>query len=385
MIALSEANTLRNVSIRFPGDNDGFLGLEVDGEVSDNVNEQIMASFRHPELEFNFSGLRKLSLQNLWGDVKSWRQKILQVITNSPKLEHISLSISRDTAERLDMDEEDCGFYLDLFQWLCHEYAEELGAPLKLKSVQLGYGIRFNDLASMENDFDSSILEEVHIHNEYSDPLTYTMPWDLLIAANSPKLRYISLNELNEECCEMIQRDLAISMSNGFRLSSYSLEQTDRSTPSLASLLADNERSLPSMIILPPIPFSMTTDLSPLRNNSWVTAFAFELRVRQEELISLEMFEQDISTVREILATFSSLKYIWITIPRASISIPVLVVKNIARVCSSLCYIRINRQAWRVHRYEESTGDILEHLDEWEDEVEGLDFFQWGVKIDMLD
>ncbi|KAE9364136.1 hypothetical protein N431DRAFT_473744 [Stipitochalara longipes BDJ] len=197
-----------------------------------------MASFGNTERSFKFSGLRKLSLYNIWGEVKSWRQQILQVMLNSPELEHITLSIARDTAERLDMveaqeDEEDWRFYMDLFQWLCHEYAAQLGAPLKLKSVQLGYGIRFHDLVSMENEFDPSILEKVHIHNHSSDPPTYTWPSNLLLAANLPKLRYISLSEANEACLEVIQGILAINTPIGFRLGSYNLDESDNSISSI--------------------------------------------------------------------------------------------------------------------------------------------------------
>lgn len=141
MAALSRIDTLRIVSIAFPRDNDAFIGLEVDGQFYFE-NEQRMATFGHMERSFNFSGLRELSLYNIWGDVKCWRQQILQVMLNSPELEHITLSISRDTAERLDMVEAEEGevdwrFYMDLFHWLCHEYTTEQGRPLKLKSVQL--------------------------------------------------------------------------------------------------------------------------------------------------------------------------------------------------------------------------------------------------------
>jgi hypothetical protein len=356
MTALSNINTLRIVSINFPIDNDAFIFLEVDGHVLHIEDEQRMASFGNTERDFNFHGLRKLSLHNIFGDVKSWRQKILQVILNSPELDHISLSLAKDTVMRLDMvetaeDEEDWRFYLGLFQWLCHEYTAEMGAPLKLKSVQLGYGIRFHDLASMEDEFDSSILENVHIHNNYSDPPIYTLPWDLLLANNSPKLRYISLSELNEACLGAIQENSAINSPIGFRLGSYNLDDSENSTSSICRWFADNERFQPSMLILPIMPLHMVTDLSPLRNNSWITAFAFELRAGQEDVRSLKIVENAFSaayeilatSTSEILATFTSLKYLWITTPRAEAFIPISMVERFARVCSSLCYIRINR------------------------------------------
>jgi hypothetical protein len=308
---------------------------------------------------------------------------------NSRELEHITLSIAKDTAERLDMveteeDQEDWKFYQDLFQWLCHEYTAQLGTPLKLKSVHLGYGIRFHDLASMENEFDPSILEKVHIHNHYSDPPVYTCPLDFLLTANLPKFRYISLSEVNEECLEVIQGNLAINMPIGFRLGSYYLDQTDKSISFIHGWFADTKFQ-PSMLILPSLPFYMVTDLSPLRNNYLITAFAFELRVSPRNLDSLEIFEKSISTTYEILATFSSLKYLWITISVAGAFELIFIEEKLAKVCDSLCYIRINREAWRIHRYEDSTGDFLESLDKWEDEVEMLDFFHWAVKIGPLE
>lgn len=215
----------------------------------------------------------------------------------------------------------------------------------------------------MENTFDHSILEKVHIHNHYSDPPTYTWPSDLLLAGDFPKLRCISLSEVNEACLEVIQRALAINMPIGLRLGSYNLDESDNSIPAIYSLFTSDEKSKLSMVILPPLPFYMVTDLSPLRSGSSITAFEFELRASQGNMDSLEVFEKSISTTYEVLATFSALKYVWITIPDAGTFEPKYIAEKLATVCGSLCYIRINRMAWRIHRNGASAGDFLVSLD----------------------
>jgi hypothetical protein len=72
-MALSKSDTLRIISIGFLRDNDAFIGFKVNGQFNFE-NEQRMASFGNTERSSKFSGLRKLSLYNIWGDVKSWRQ-----------------------------------------------------------------------------------------------------------------------------------------------------------------------------------------------------------------------------------------------------------------------------------------------------------------------
>ncbi|OBT68523.1 hypothetical protein VE03_01811 [Pseudogymnoascus sp. 23342-1-I1] len=125
--SLSSIPSLRSLSIEFHEDNGQILYIDTD------ATEQYLDRFRHPEEQFVFAGLRKLSLLVLFGDIRAWRNRILKIVLNSPNLEFLALSVSRDA----ELDEGTWGpghdllLDLEIFQWLSREYAKATDRPLQ--------------------------------------------------------------------------------------------------------------------------------------------------------------------------------------------------------------------------------------------------------------
>lgn len=135
---ISSILPLCNVSIEFHSGSEQFLYADTDAD------EQSLEKFSHPETKFIFSGLRKLSLLGLVGNIKAWRNQILQIILNSPDLEYLALSLSDDSQLETEYEigeesSDDLSHNTDMFQWLCREYKEATGRLLQFKATKFDY------------------------------------------------------------------------------------------------------------------------------------------------------------------------------------------------------------------------------------------------------
>jgi len=142
--------------------------------VDTDATEQSLNEFRHPEEQFTFAGLRKLSLLVIWGDIRAWRCQILKTILNSPDLEFLALSLS--TSALYDPEDEtvgagppDLSLETDMFQWLSREYATAIGRPLQFKSSQFHYG-KIPNAIVVEGWANPNGLDVVYIWNEDNGP-----------------------------------------------------------------------------------------------------------------------------------------------------------------------------------------------------------------------
>lgn len=350
------------------------------------------------EPDFKFSGLRSLIFENIQGEIVLWRSQILRTMVDCPDLEQLSLSIAPEMIEEPmevihyrdgDEDEdEEVQMCLGLFRWICTQYMERVGAPLKLKELRLGNGIIFRDLAYLDRAFDSSALEKVHIHNEEVSTvsITYPIPWGLLEPSNSPKLRFISLSHLTSDCVELaagaagvdaavvhaaagLRIGSGVSCDNFFDL--YDLFSRD--TQGI---------SRPRMLILSHTPADNT--LEPLKDNDWITAIKFFGDVYSEHGTSpITTMEENIET----LATFRQLKYLWIRVKNPHHFNTGFLAKRLSRSCPRLVYLRINEEAWAVDRCEGEIDGTLqkESADKWMDDSEEMEFLRWGTEMDLMD
>ena len=120
--------------------------------------------FRMPDITV-FTDLEELTLLNLYGDLAQWRDQIVQVLTNSTRLQRLGLSIASEALSRLRRTEYDDEF-LRWFNLLCVSYGESGGSPLPLRSLRCGTAVLPEDAALLEQLVDMNCLEEAHIENE---------------------------------------------------------------------------------------------------------------------------------------------------------------------------------------------------------------------------
>ncbi|KAH8893670.1 hypothetical protein GQ53DRAFT_94983 [Thozetella sp. PMI_491] len=164
VVALSSISSLRNISIEFHEDNNSI------GDVDTDAEEKIRQSFGHPGPRFIFSGLRRLSLLGLWGDIRAWREQILKIILNSPDLEYLALSISEEALPEPE-DEKDEEPYI--YEWLRREYKEATGRLLALKlSTKLDYGQKVPNAITVEGWAMPGSLAKVYMWNEADGPFS---------------------------------------------------------------------------------------------------------------------------------------------------------------------------------------------------------------------
>jgi len=137
--------------------------LELSNERPDDEVLRARELFTMPDLTI-FANLEKLSLLNLYGDLRQWRRQVAQVLQKSPNLNNFALSLSVDAISRFSSDDPDQ--YWGWIEALCKTYAEEGGSPLPIRSLHCGTAIFPQDSADLEQLLDLSHLEEVSIENE---------------------------------------------------------------------------------------------------------------------------------------------------------------------------------------------------------------------------
>ncbi len=110
-----------------------------------------------------FAGLEELTLENLYEELPWWRSQIVQVLTNSPGLRKLKLSLSTPTIARYD-HEDDRENFDEFFDELCGDY-KAAAAPLRLQSLHLGTAVYPFEQSSVMALTDLQCLKEVHLEN----------------------------------------------------------------------------------------------------------------------------------------------------------------------------------------------------------------------------
>lgn len=132
-----------------------------------------MERFSHPEEHFVFTGLKRLSLLGIWGDIIAWRKQLLKVILHSPELEFLALSLAPNS-ETDESDDEtygperpDLSRNTEMFQWLSREYAKATGGPLHFRFTKFHYRSNGYDVEGWANPHG---MDVVYIWNEDNGP-----------------------------------------------------------------------------------------------------------------------------------------------------------------------------------------------------------------------
>lgn len=165
---LSERPSLRKVSLEFYCDHSASLGLEpVYGEFYQPQWTLHGHRFTHlPEAMASFQNLTRLDLLELWGEVRHWKNCLLRILCQSPRLQHLALSLSEACWQReRGRDNWPWGALLGE---VCNRYGEiGEGSLLALRVLHMGVGIRCPDLDEIKNLTDVRLLQDLAIFNEY--------------------------------------------------------------------------------------------------------------------------------------------------------------------------------------------------------------------------
>jgi hypothetical protein len=129
------------------------------------------------------------------------------------------------------------------------------------------------------------------------------------------------------------------------------------------------------------------THVPYLPSRPWITALAFNLLGSEKEEEQALLLEKFIPGLCKSLAGMNKLKALWIVpmvgtrISRRQVAIEhpggwAWAAQKISEACPSLHYVKIGVEAWRIWRkFPDENTASLEVLSEWEDEVEGPEFF----------
>jgi len=430
MDALSTCPDLQTVAIEFTPDSDAYF------KRGSNDNSDPMLVFPHAELKLSaFSGLQRLSLHKMWGDISSWETQLLQVLLNSPHLKHISLSISEATRSMYTVytgarspvphAENPCKWF---FEKLARKYGENQGQTLNLKSMRLRGRWSFPNRSGTAKCVNWDAIEEIHIDNTDSVESTSELS-NVFGSYFPPRLRILSFSDTGPKSKEFLPSllDLAHTFASGDDFGIISSADTDRSPRLLASTLGRIEDS---NLVMAMFPLDKTRQgyesiVPQLPVPPSVTSLAIKA---PPYVVGSEFLSLDLPRLCDSVAKLSALKAIWIMRPGVlsndnaiypsnmdrdgmihsrilkGVEIPekwrqawnmqgcTLAAEQISKASRSLRYIRIGIQAWRIWRKDADGSKVsLEALDEWEDEVEGPELFHvpfplpWNAEMHHVD
>lgn len=143
-----------------------------------------------------FSNLEELTINKMFDNLLVWRRQLATVLSKSPRLRKLELSLDTNTMQigrEVHPDYDFKGF----FDNLCDQYADLGGAPLPLKSLRCGPILFPTTERPLQKLVDLSGLEELQIRNEYVGNLVFNDEINLeppltFIFSHCPNLRWFS-------------------------------------------------------------------------------------------------------------------------------------------------------------------------------------------------
>jgi hypothetical protein len=393
--ALSLLPYLESVSIDFPRDFEIFLGFDEGRTDESHDYPSRMTEYGHPWKYLAFTNLRKLSLLHLFGDVNAWKPWILQVMLDSPRLEHLSLDISRDTCGRLDSL--DAHGAKQIFSWVAKEYNGRKGYGPRLKTLRLGGGVRIphnvDRLLDLGELNEISVFEHIGVFSPSRDQM-HLLP-DLLSSAGiAPNLGKVCVNPLRNHDYQTLQARAATQKAApALKLAELMLTTAKGANLSQFQIWQHLQDLGASQILLPRSAWRRGEDVDEQTRWRELARFTSITDLILELDSGNRMENHLFATSCSSLQPLASLRNLWIVplpIPRISHLFPLA--HQAADVLPALQYVRVGNRAWRIHRRANcEPGTTLEPLDEWEDEVEGPAFFHspgplpWGYHVQHFD
>lgn len=132
--------SLRDVSIAYPNLSK-FARTERTYRERGPFNEE-KADMIPPPIP-RFKNLRKLYLYEITGDLEEWIPQLASILTKSPLLRELGLSLSAECERQYALSEKH-RILLDFFKLLVANFHAQGGRPLRLKVLKLGYGVLLN-------------------------------------------------------------------------------------------------------------------------------------------------------------------------------------------------------------------------------------------------
>ncbi|KAI1122713.1 hypothetical protein F5Y10DRAFT_68524 [Nemania abortiva] len=386
---LSRAKNLRSLQINFPND-DALPKYDTPGQ---QLNVAVWNKYDKtkisgvPPRTLRFEALERLSITNIYGDLRAWREWITQTMLDSPNIKQLSLSIARYQIKRsrlyprTNRDDEgnDPESYSNILHYISRKYKEHFGMLPTLQCIRLGLGFRIP--ANLNHVVNTSELRDIYFLNL---DWTCKCPMDISSLKVTPPLTKLSLRWLSLDPWQSNSTWEASRALISFRVHFWpDLERYPDyrlTTPRLfelsRSLLGHNVGE-----VIPLLPAvckgHMQYSLEALEGSSSITDLIIRWRGHRHLGIARSEAKLELEGICKILEKLYALQNLWVIAAAQSEDLYCFA-KVAAETLKSLKYIRFGQQAraaWRIHRHASTEDVLLEALDEWEDEVEGPDFF----------
>jgi hypothetical protein len=155
---------LKELEITYPPDMSRFLGYSSEEVQPEGTGDVERALYAEPEIA-RFSGLKSLVLKNLFEDLGWFRNRIVEVLVQSPELEGFEVSLGVKTILRHHRQNERDKFE-NWFDELCAAYGATGAKPLRLRYLGLAGAVFPFKEKSIHMLTDLKHLEELRLEND---------------------------------------------------------------------------------------------------------------------------------------------------------------------------------------------------------------------------
>ncbi|KAK8141983.1 hypothetical protein G3M48_009529 [Beauveria asiatica] len=326
-----------------------------------------------------FENLKRLTLVNIFGELRYWLEWILGLLCRSPALEHLSFSIASSTRTAIwtEMRESAASLpYHTFFSDLCNKYGHQSSKQLKLRTLHLKEPIRFPNLPTLSKLTDTTYLEDIYVggRSEKVNPML-----DVLSPKATPSLRRLTMEYANHTVVKMLWE---LSSITDRRLSILSIERSRYDADFFLyypSLVAESAPSISFLYW----PLTSEESFRPRTNGSKNVGVYIGRRIYGRTDTELS---RDLSDVFRRLDSMESLEELWLearsfsemeshasTTPEEACGFQI-VLSYLAAACRRLHYVKIGKLTWRIHpkvRHTKQQVCTFEEIDAWEAAAEG--------------
>lgn len=160
--------TLRRVGISFSSSHEELIGtVDAPAYNFSDLWAQHYAFFGTPQPHVGaLRNLTSLALLELFGDLPPWQEAIANVLSKSPQLASLALSLNEPSYDRTISHAEGYRQLYEFTDGICTTYSAKTTERLRLTMLHLGDYIVCPSLECLGRVTDLSVLEQLDIHNE---------------------------------------------------------------------------------------------------------------------------------------------------------------------------------------------------------------------------
>lgn len=245
---------IKSIHVEFPENmEEVVLGLSIanDELEDDEPDEDVLEArvlYRAPSFR-DFPELESLHVYNMFDDLRRFREDLVQVLREAPKIRSLGLSLAIESVARC-YNAGQAAQYNDWFDRLCGEYTGS-GAPrLQLESLICGTAIYPKNADVLANFTDLACLEQVHVENRdvsregkyisvYGSNEHSDIAFTSILSNQSRKLRRFSAFQFRDDVMEAlggiddphVTRQLALSFENQEYVEIHDIFRQDENYP----------------------------------------------------------------------------------------------------------------------------------------------------------